>query len=510
MGGCHLVKSGESLLATRSPNNAHRKGKGKMKGIKRSKGKVLIGALLIVALALTVLAPVAQANDTMTITVQLLDHNGHGLAGGNVKYAEGSWKTFGTTGSDGTISKDFPSETTNLKVRVTYNQGSQQKSQNIQTNPLFTFQTVEATVKLIDHAGNGLSGGKVDQGGGYWQHHGYTDTSGEFKLEMFPGGYKFRLGYNHTSQQKTQNISTPVTFQTGQVHWTGASPSPVKASLGGKWVGFTQDMELLPGNYKFVFGDGSSQIISVTAGSIISIPTAINQPPMLDPIGDKTVDEGQLLEFTISATDTDSESLTYSASNLPSGATFNPATRTFSWTPGYDQAGAYPDVHFAISDGSLTDSEDITITVVNVVPMSEFQIDHAKIDFKKKVDDDKVRVKGKLALANGYSVDIGDDVIVTVGPLSETITMVEKGKKGDKWEYKRPKGGTGDIKHMTIDWKNGKFDIRMDKADLTGVTNPVTISVQIGDDVGEETITMREKKHHWDYKVSKSPKPPKP
>jgi len=138
-------------------------------------------------------------------------------------------------------------------------------------------------------------------------------------------------------------------------------------------------------------------------------------------------------------------------------------------------------------------------------PMASFTIDHAKIDFKKKADDDKVRVKGTLALGVASDgVDISDDVTVTVGSFCETITMVEKGKKGEKWEYKRPKGDTGEIKHMTINWKNGKFDIRMDKADLTGVTkvtNPVTISIQIGDDFGEETITMRVKKHHWDYKA---------
>lgn len=137
-------------------------------------------------------------------------------------------------------------------------------------------------------------------------------------------------------------------------------------------------------------------------------------------------------------------------------------------------------------------------------PMPSFIIDHAKIDFKKKVDDDKVRVQGKLELDldTGDGVDISEDVIVTVGLLSETITMVEMGKKGEKWEYKRPKGTTGDIKHMTINWKNGKFDIRMDKADLSELTDPeVTISIQIGDDVGEKTIQMRVKKHHWDYKA---------
>jgi hypothetical protein len=71
-----------------------------------------------------------------------------------------------------------------------------------------------------------------------------------------------------------------------------------------------------------------------------------------------------LLTFTISAIDPDGDTLTYSASNLPAGASFNPSPHTFSWTPTYSQAGSYPNVHFQVSDGSLTASEDITITVV--------------------------------------------------------------------------------------------------------------------------------------------------
>jgi len=143
-----------------------------------------------------------------------------------------------------------------------------------------------------------------------------------------------------------------------------------------------------------------------------------------------------------------------------------------------------------------------------LTPMASFVVDHAKLDFKTKPNDDKVHVRGSLEvdLVGGDDVDISEDVIVTVGPLSQTITMVEKGKKGDKWEYKRPKHGDGFIKHMTIDWKKGQFDIHMDKADLTGVINPVTISILIGDDVGSTSILMNEKKHHWDYRAEHGPK----
>ncbi|MFC2123118.1 hypothetical protein ACFLRP_05485, partial [Bacteroidota bacterium] len=72
--------------------------------------------------------------------------------------------------------------------------------------------------------------------------------------------------------------------------------------------------------------------------------------------------------------------------------------------------------------------------------------------------------------------------------------------RGKKWEYKRSGGGQGGVKHLTIDWRKGEFDLKIDNADLGGMTNPsgVTISIQIGDDLGETAIDMKEKKQ-WYY-----------
>lgn len=87
--------------------------------------------------------------------------------------------------------------------------------------------------------------------------------------------------------------------------------------------------------------------------------------PLLAPIGDRSLDETVPHAFTITATDPDNpEDLVFSATNLPPGASFDPATRTFSWTPTRGQAGTYAGVHFEVSDGAYTDSEDITLTVV--------------------------------------------------------------------------------------------------------------------------------------------------
>jgi uncharacterized protein (UPF0179 family) len=105
------------------------------------------------------------------------------------------------------------------------------------------------------------------------------------------------------------------------------------------------------------------EVIAVTVNEV-------NQPPVLNFIGSKTVSEGTLLQFTVTASDPDipAQTLTFSASNLPPGATFNPSTHVFSWTPTSGQAGVYSGVHFEVSDGYLKDSEDITITIMAQQP----------------------------------------------------------------------------------------------------------------------------------------------
>ena len=97
-------------------------------------------------------------------------------------------------------------------------------------------------------------------------------------------------------------------------------------------------------------------------------PAGANNPPVLNTIGSKSVNEGVLLSFTVTASDPDGDGLTFSASNLPSGASFNPSTRVFSWTPAFGNAGNY-NVTFTVTDNGTpaqSDSETVTITVGNV------------------------------------------------------------------------------------------------------------------------------------------------
>ena len=94
-----------------------------------------------------------------------------------------------------------------------------------------------------------------------------------------------------------------------------------------------------------------------------------NQPPILGFIGNRSLNEGETLDFSISANDPDGDGLTCSSANLPAGAIFDPVSCTFTWTPTNDQAGTYSNILFTVTDDGvppLSDSETITITVGDV------------------------------------------------------------------------------------------------------------------------------------------------
>ncbi len=73
--------------------------------------------------------------------------------------------------------------------------------------------------------------------------------------------------------------------------------------------------------------------LSDSRNVLINVNNVINLAPVLEQIGNKTVNAGSKIQFAVNATDPNGDALTYSASGLPVNAMFDPATRTFSWTP---------------------------------------------------------------------------------------------------------------------------------------------------------------------------------
>ncbi len=117
-----------------------------------------------------------------------------------------------------------------------------------------------------------------------------------------------------------------------------------------------------------------SVTVTVTDGTATTSETVpvtvvnVNRAPTLTAIGAKTVIEGTLLTFSVTGSDPDGDTASYSATGLPVGATFTSAT--FAWTPTMAQAGSHS-VTFTVTDQDpqqpLSASETVTITVKDVL-----------------------------------------------------------------------------------------------------------------------------------------------
>ncbi len=125
-----------------------------------------------------------------------------------------------------------------------------------------------------------------------------------------------------------------------------------------------------------VTDDGTPALSDFETITIDVSDVVTNLPPVLDPIGDKTVDELALLTFTATATDPDAgDVLTFSLdAGAPAGAAINGSTGEFSWTPTEAQGpGVYPITVRVTDDGTplLSDFETIQVTVneLNVAPV---------------------------------------------------------------------------------------------------------------------------------------------
>lgn len=151
----------------------------------------------------------------------------------------------------------------------------------------------------------------------------------------------------------------------------------------------------------------SSTVFSITI-------RRVNNLPVMSPIGDQTIFENQKASFSVSATDPDGDTLSYSFLSLPNGATYTRKTfeervfYLFEWTPSGEQSGVYP-ATFMVDDGEGgSDSELITITVKNV----------------KSTEDTTVPVIGTVEISKATE----SSVVVSWKTNEKTVGKVEYGK----------------------------------------------------------------------------------
>ncbi len=166
---------------------------------------------------------------------------------------------------------------------------------------------------------------------------------------------------------------------------------PVASSSQVTIDGTPAAFEAMNGNFIVVPVSAVSGTITVSAGN--------TNAPVLTAIGNQSVDEGNLLSFTVTASDPDEpvQGLIYSLTNAPAGASVHPTSGLFTWTPGEMQGPGVYLVTVRVTDNGvpvLNDSETISITVneVNSAPVltaigSKFAIQGSPLTFTASAND---------------------------------------------------------------------------------------------------------------------------
>jgi hypothetical protein len=223
-------------------------------------------------------------------------------------------------------------------------------------------------------------------------------------------------------------IAVAATDPDGDKLELSATPLPVGASFsdagdGTGMFSWTPDTSQL-GNHRVTFRAQDTGVPAASDSEEVTITIGqVNAPPVLAPIGNRSVRAGQALSIALSAQDPDAaDQLVFSATGLPAAAILSDnhdGTGVIDWLPSAGEIGVY-DVTLSVSDDVTppeSDSESFALTVEAESPPSGVRIDEARWDAER----------GKLRLHGS-----GAKPLEPIGLLDAGSGLVLRSKKADR------------------------------------------------------------------------------
>jgi hypothetical protein len=141
---------------------------------------------------------------TVPATVQLKNSAGAFIDQGTVQYYAGAWREFGKT-ANGVASKELLP--LSYSFRMTHEYVTLDKTQNVGTSNIVLFNTVLATINVLDAQNQPVSGATVSYYSGAWRQIG-TTVNGVITKELLPVSLTFRGALGTKQADKTQNVGT--------------------------------------------------------------------------------------------------------------------------------------------------------------------------------------------------------------------------------------------------------------------------------------------------------------
>jgi uncharacterized repeat protein (TIGR01451 family) len=167
-------------------------------------------------------------------------------------------------------------------------------------------------------------------------------------------------------------------------------------------------------------GVDTAHVFGYDDDSLVVVVTQANRGPVLHPIGERALLEGDTLGFTVTAADPDGDPLILSAGPLPPNASFvdnGDGSGDFLFTPDFTQSGQY-DITFLAADLELADSElvGITVTDVNSAPVLD------SIGPKSVLEGDTLETLSSCQLARCLRMRALPIVGTAPGAISSSLT----------------------------------------------------------------------------------------
>ncbi|RYE92785.1 MAG: hypothetical protein EOO77_46340, partial [Oxalobacteraceae bacterium] len=180
---------------------------------------------------------------------------------------------------------------------------------------------------------------------------------------------------------------------------------------------------------------------SATTAGTFTITINANQPPVAPTLANQTATVGTAFSYVVPAfSDAENQSLTYSASGVPSPLTFDPATRTISGTP---TSAAVSTITITATDPANNATNGTFTLTVNAAPaagvirvteymysssngagngVGEFieltNVGNAAVDLTGWSFDDNTRTPGSFAIGSFGTVQPNESVIITDAPAA--------------------------------------------------------------------------------------------
>ena len=212
-------------------------------------------------------------------------------------------------------------------------------------------------------------------------------------------------------------------------------------------------------------GDENEKLFSQQSFNLV-VRTS-NTAPVLAPVEDLTVAEGNTLSVQLQGTDADGDTLTYSANNLPKGAELDPVTGELTWTPDFKSAGTYKGIEFIVTDGHSSSSQTVNLNVTNS--------DRPPVLTQLPLQSTRENTELVFNL-KGNDID-GDPLLYSA--VSELPSGAKLDSRTGEFKWKPNYGQAGDYKlEFAVTDSNGSQDIKEFEIAVTNVNRAPSIEVK--------------------------------